>query len=173
MITQPQPDEFAPFYAGYVHRAIDGDILEKLEHLKESTYLFFTGIPADKANYSYAPYKWSVKQVLNHMIDTERVFAYRVLCFLRRDENLLPGFDENAYADTAAVNNRSLQDLANEFKAVREANLFLYRSVSHEKSLFVGMASGKPVSVRALLYIIAGHELHHIAILKERYLKLQ
>lgn len=170
MITQPQPDEFAPFYAGYVARADEGDILQTLTQLKESTYSYFTAIAAEKENYAYAPGKWTIKQVLNHMIDTERVFAFRLLCFARQDSNAMPGFDENAYAACADVSTRSLKDLATEFKALREANLYLYRSVSPQQSLYIGIASGKAISVRALLYIIAGHELHHLSILKERYL---
>ena len=170
MITQPQPDEFAPFYAGYVARAAEGDILQTLTQLKESTYKFFASIPADKEDYAYASGKWTIKQVLNNMIDTERVFAFRLLCFARKDENAMPGFDENAYAENVNVSDRTLNDLANEFKALREANLYLYRSITPAQSLYKGVASGKSVSVRALLYIIAGHELHHLAILNDRYL---
>ena len=170
MIGLPQPDEFAPFYAGYVSRAAEGDILQTLTQLKESTYKFFTLIPAGKEDYAYAPGKWTIKQVVNHMIDTERVFAFRLLCFARKDENAMPGFDENAYADNVDVSGRTLNDLATEFKILRETNLYLYRSITPAQSLYKGVASGKNVSVRALLYIIAGHELHHLAILKERYL---
>jgi uncharacterized damage-inducible protein DinB len=170
MITQPQPDEFAPFYAGYVARAAEGDILQTLTQLKDSTYSYFTAIAAEKENYAYAPGKWTIKKVLNHMIDTERVFAFRLLCFARQDVNAMPGFDENAYANCADVNARSLSDLANEFKTLREANLYLYRCITPQQSINKGLASGNVVSVRALLYIIAGHELHHLAILKERYL---
>ena len=171
MITQPQPYEFAPFYAGYVARAAQqGDILETLTQLKESTYNFFGAVAVDKENYAYAPGKWTVKQVLNHMIDTERIFAFRLLCFARQDTNAMPGFDENAYAECADVSARSLSNLAAEFKALRDANLYLYRSITPEQSLQTGIASEKTVSVRALLYLIAGHELHHLAILKDRYL---
>lgn len=170
MISLPQPDEYAPFYAGYVVKASEGDVLQTLTRLKDSTYLFFTGIPTEKENYAYTEGKWTVKQLLNHMIDAERIFAYRILCFLRGDETALPGFDENVYVENTDLSSRSLHDLAAEFKAVREANLFLFSSVTPEQSLFKGIASGKPVSVRALLYITAGHELHHIDILRERYL---
>lgn len=170
MISLPQPDEYAPFYAGYVVKASEGDVLQTLTRLKDSTYLFFTGIPTEKENYAYTEGKWTVKQLLNHMIDAERIFAYRILCFLRGDETALPGFDENVYVENTDLSSRSLHDLAAEFKAVREANLYLFSSVTPEQSLFKGIASGKPVSVRALLYITAGHELHHIDILRERYL---
>lgn len=170
MIGQPQPDEFAPFYAGYVAKAGEGDVLQTLTQLKENTYKFFTSIAAGKEDYAYTPGKWTIKQVLNHMIDTERVFAFRLLCFARKDENAMPGFDENAYAGNADVSDRTLNHLAKEFKTLREANLYLYGSITPAQSLNKGIASGKSVSVRALLYIIAGHELHHLAILKERYL---
>lgn len=170
MISQPEPHEYAPFYAGYVAKALEGDVLQTLTRLKDSTYLFFSSVPPEKENYAYAEGKWTVKQLLNHMIDAERIFAYRILCFLRGDETALPGFDENVYVENTNLNSRKLEDLAAEFKAVRGANLYLFNSVTPAQSLFKGTASGKQVSVRALLYITAGHELHHIDILKERYL---
>lgn len=170
MIAKPQPDEYAPFYANYVTKAGDGDIVETLARLKDSTWQLFNSVGADKQDYAYAEGKWTLKQLLNHMIDAERVFAYRILCFSRYDENALPGFDENTYVENADVSQRTLHDLAAEFKSLREANLYLYKSISTPQSLFKGMASGKPVSVRALLYIAAGHEIHHIHIIKERYL---
>lgn len=171
MITQPNPDEFAPFYAGYINKAAEtGDVLQTLAQLKNSTFEFFATLPDDKADYAYAEGKWTIKQVLSHMIDAERVFAFRVLCFSRSDNTPLPGFDENAYVDQTDLSGRTLYDLTVEFKTLREANLFLFRSVTDEQSLYKGMANGKLVSVRALLYITAGHELHHINIIKERYL---
>lgn len=171
MITQPNPDEFAPFYAGYVNKAAAmGNVLQTLTQLKDSTFEFFTSLPEQKANYAYAEGKWTIKQLLSHMIDAERIFAFRLLCFLRGDVTPLPGFDENEYVEQTDLSGCTLHDLALEFKTLREANLFLYRSVNDERSLYKGTANGKPVSVRALLYITAGHELHHISTIKERYL---
>src|SRR5471030_1009439 len=169
MIKRPQPDEYAEFYAGYINLVGNGPILEILDYLKESTYNFFVRLDPGKAGYAYAEGKWTVKQVLGHMIDAERTFAYRVLCF-SREEIALPGFDQDVYAIKATFDTRSLDDLASEFKTVRESNLYLFRSLSEEQVTQKGIASGNPVSVRALIYITAGHELHHIKILKDRYL---
>ncbi|WP_345954192.1 DinB family protein [Mucilaginibacter sp. PAMB04168] len=171
MIIKPEPGEYAPFYAGYVEKAIaHSDVLQTLTQLKESTYQFFTALPAEKENYAYAAGKWTIKQLLSHMIDAERVFAYRILCFSRQDQNPLPGFDENDYVEKALLHTRTLANLAAEFRALREANLFLFRSVTDKQLLYNGTASGQTVSVRALLYITAGHELHHLDIIKQRYL---
>ncbi len=172
MISKPTADEYAPFYANYVALATstNADILQTLAAFGQSTFLTFSSIAVDRQDYAYAAGKWTIKQLLNHLIDAERIFAYRLLRLLRSDQTPLPGFDENAYADNADLSNHTLSDLANEFKAVREANLFLYNTVTETQSTFTGTASGSQVSVRALLYIIAGHELHHLNILKERYL---
>lgn len=169
MINQPQPDEFAPFYAKYINLVGNEPILSVLEHLKEDTYAFFTGLAADKADYAYAEGKWTIKEVLGHMIDAERTFAYRVLCF-SREETILPGFDQDVYMLKATFKSRSLADLAKEFKTVRESNLFLFRSITDEQQTQKGIASGNPVSVRALMYITAGHEIHHLNVLRERYI---
>jgi uncharacterized damage-inducible protein DinB len=169
MINRPQPNEYPPFAAKYVDLVGNGPILEILDYLKESTYNFFVRMDPGKAAHAYAEGKWTVKQVLGHMIDTERIFAYRALCF-SREEIELPGFDQDVYMVKATFNTRSLEDLANEFKAVRESNLYLFRSFSEDQLTQKGIASGNPVSVRGLVYMAAGHEMHHIKILKERYL---
>lgn len=171
MTAIPNPDEYAPFYANYVGKAaVKGDILKTLEHLKGSTWQFLTALGEEKANFAYAEGKWTMKQLVSHMIDAERVFAYRVLCFSRGDSNALPGFDENDYVERADLSGRTLQDLAKEFRALREANLYLFNSLNDEQLLYTGMASERQVSVRALLYITAGHELHHLDIIKGRYM---
>lgn len=170
-ILPPKAEEYAPFYANYVKLATDkGDVLSTLVVLKDSTFELFMSLPADQGDHAYAPGKWTIKQVLAHLIDVERVFAYRLLCFLRKDTTPLPGFDENNYAENHEVSQRSLGDLAQEFKELRSANLYLYRSVTFEDSLFQGNANGHVMSVRAQLDVIAGHELHHLNILHERYL---
>jgi uncharacterized damage-inducible protein DinB len=171
MIANPQTDEYAPFYANYVSKAIaQGDILQTLERLKDSTWKFLTALGEEKANFTYAEGKWTMKQLLSHMIDAERVFAYRVLCFSRGDQNAMPGFDENDYVEQADLSGSTLRELANEFKTLREANLYLFKSLNEAQLLNLGTASGKQVSVRALLFITAGHELHHLDIMRERYL---
>lgn len=169
MIKRPQEGEFPPFAAGYVALVGDEPVLEILERQQQSTFDFFSAIPAEKAAYAYAEGKWTVRQVLGHMADTERVFAYRALVFSRESREL-PGFDQDLYMQHSNLGDRTLQDLANEFRTIRESSLYLLRSVGDEQSLQKGIASGHPVSVRGLAYLIAGHELHHLKVLKERYL---
>ncbi len=169
MINRPQPDEYPAFAAKYVDLVGYAPILEILEQQQQNSYNFFKGIDPGKGGYSYAEGKWTIKQVLGHMIDTERIFAYRALVFSHESIEL-PGFDQDVYMENATFNSRSLEDLANEFKVVRESSLYLFRSLSDGQQTQKGIASGNPVSVRALAYMTAGHELHHIKILKERYL---
>ena len=169
MINRPQPDEYPAYAAGYVNLVGNGPILEILEYQQQNTYNFFVRMDPDKANYKYADGKWTVKEVLGHIVDTERIFAYRALVF-SREAIELPGFDQDVYVDKATFNSRTLEDIANEFKTLRESSLYLFRSISDEQQTQKGIASGNPVSVRALAYLIAGHEMHHIKILKEKYL---
>jgi uncharacterized damage-inducible protein DinB len=169
MINRPQPDEYSAYAARYVDLVGNGPILEILKDLQQNTYDFFVGLDPDKAAYTYAEGKWTIKQVLGHMADTERVFAYRALAF-SREAIELPGFDQDVYMEKATFNDRSLEDLANEFKTIRESTLYLLRSLTEEQSTQKGVASGNPVSVRALAYMMAGHEMHHIKVLKEKYL---
>jgi len=169
MSNKPKPDEYAAYYSGYINLVGDENILDILENLKETTYSFFTGISQDKADYAYAEGKWTIKELLGHMIDAERTFAYRILAFSRGTAEL-PGFDENAYVENATYNSRFFKDIVAEFRQVRESNLYLFRSLNAQQFMATGIASGYTVSVRALLYIAAGHELHHLNIIKERYL---
>jgi len=169
MIERPQPDEYSAYAARYVDLVGDEPILEILENLQESTYDLLMGISEEKAAYPYADDKWTIKQVVGHMADTERVFAFRALAFSREAVEL-PGFDQDVYMENTTFNFRSLEDIADEFKTVRQSTLYLLSSLTEEQSTQKGIASGNPVSVRGLAYMIAGHELHHIKILKERYL---
>jgi uncharacterized damage-inducible protein DinB len=155
MITNPKPDEYAPFYANYITLTVkQGDILQTLTTLKQSSWQTFNSITAEKQDYAYAEGKWTIKQLLSHMIDAERIFAYRVLRLLRGDQTPLPGFDENAYVSNTNLTNQAFTNLAAEFKTVREANLYLFNAITDEQSLLTGTASNSNISVRALLYII-------------------
>ncbi len=169
MSNQPKPDEFSPFHNNYISKVGDGDIVTILSQLKASTFSFLSTIPVAKADYAYAEGKWTIKEVVGHMIDAERTFAYRILAFSRGQQEL-PGFEENEYVEKSTFNNRTIADLAEEFKLVREANLFLFRSLTPQQLLSTGIANSNIISVRALLYIAAGHEMHHINLIKERYL---
>lgn len=169
MNNRPIPDEHSPFHQNYISKVPDAPITDTLAGLKDSTYTFLSNIPASKADFAYAEGKWTIKEVIGHMIDAERTFAYRALAFSRGQAEL-PGFEENTYVELSNSNSRTLISLADEFKAVREANLYLYRSLTPEQLLLTGLANGSIISVRALLYIAAGHELHHIGLIKDRYL---
>jgi uncharacterized damage-inducible protein DinB len=169
MINKPQADEYVSFHNTYISKVPEGDVLKLLEQLKESTYNLFNSMSEEKAMYAYAEGKWTLKQTLGHMIDTERTFAYRLLCFSRNYVEL-PGFDQDIYVANANFNDRSIQSLASEFRATRESNIYMVAALTDEQLDKRGIASGNNVSVRALVYILAGHELHHLKIIKERYL---
>lgn len=169
MINRPQPDEYSEYAARYVDLVGNGPIIEILEYLQQMDYNFFLRLDPAKASYAYAEGKWTIKQVLGHMCDTERVFAYRALVF-SRESITLPGFDQDVYMENTTFNNRSIESLAKEFNTIRESTLYLLRSLTEEQTERKGIASGSTFSVRAYAYMIAGHEMHHIKILKERYL---
>jgi uncharacterized damage-inducible protein DinB len=169
-LTRPADHEYAPHYAGYIARVPDGDIVAQMERQMEETAAFLGQLGEARGDHRYAPGKWSIKEVIGHLADGERVFAYRALRFARGDQTPLASFDENAWVPQAGCDRRTLADLAAEFRAVRVATLALARSLTDEAAARTGVASGKTVSVRALIYMIAGHELHHLAILRERYL---
>lgn len=169
MITKPQPEEYNPYYSTYISKVPDGDVLQLLTQLKDSSYELFSNLSDEKANYAYAHGKWTIKQVLGHMIDTERTFAYRVLCFSRNPVEL-PGFDQDIYVENSNANARSIQILAAELRATRESNIYMISALTDEQLNCRGIASGNPASVRALVYMLAGHEIHHLGIFKEKYL---
>jgi hypothetical protein len=167
---RPDASEYASFYAGYVAAVPDGDLLAMLERQLEETTALLKGLPESRGNHAYAPGKWSIKVMLGHMADAERVFAYRALRIARGDPTPLASFDENAWAPNSGAASRTLADLIDEFRAVRAATLALLRHLPAEAPLRRGTASDNPVSVRALAWIIAGHERHHLRMLRERYL---
>ncbi|MCC8427281.1 DinB family protein [Mucilaginibacter sp. UR6-11] len=169
MMARPTPGDYAPFYGNYIALVNDGPVLKMLDSLKTSTYKLFCSLTDEQADYAYDKGKWTVKEVAGHLIDAERTFAYRVLAFSRGQAEL-PGFDENIYVERSNFNNRSLPDLAAEFKTTREANLYMLRALTEEQLAATGIANGSKISVNAIIYIMAGHELHHLNILKERYL---
>ncbi|PTQ99561.1 DinB family protein [Mucilaginibacter yixingensis] len=170
MIAKPQPNEYAAFAETYINRAIVfDDVVAALANQQPETVKLFTGLYAAKGNYRYADDKWTLKEVLLHMIDTERVFAYRAMCVARDEQQNLPGFSENDYTANGNADAREMTDLLEEYKAVRAASVWLLRSLTTEQADRIGSANGRPVSVRALAYMMLGHELHHAHILKERY----
>jgi hypothetical protein len=169
-VVRPKENEYAPYYGRYVATVPDGDFLGALERQGRETIAILEGIDEAKSQHRYEPGKWSIREVLGHLSDTERVFTYRALAFARGETAQLPSFDENAWAGTSSAGSRRFADLVAEFQAVRAATLALFRSFTDEEWARSGIASGNPVTVRALAYITAGHERHHLRILRERYL---
>ena len=166
----PRPDEYAPHYAAYINPPKTGDIINELSAQAVTFPKMLRALSVETHNYRYQPDKWTVKEVVAHVIETERIMAYRALRISRDDQTPLAGFEQNSYIAQIDYTNRPMADLVAEFEAVRNSNLYLFRSFNKEQVLRSGIASGFPVSVRALLFIIAGHLFHHRAILEERYL---
>ena len=168
--NQLNSTEYAEFYTPYVQTLDDVNLIEELEISVHRLIKFVQNIPMDKFDYRYEPGKWTIKDILQHLIDTERVFAYRALRFARNDQSELPGFDENLYADEAAGYLRSIQQLLTELAVVRQSTLFLFKNFNEKELMNSGTASGRSMSVRALGFIIIGHQNHHQRIFEERYL---
>ncbi len=167
---RPAPGDFAPFYQKYVDLVEEGDILKILKLTAFETIVLFESINEEVWNYSYAPGKWSAKESVLHMIDVERVMSYRALRIARDDSTELPGFDHDQYVPVSGAGMRSGASIIEEYQAVRNATIQLLKYLPAEAWDRKGLASKNPVSVRALAYIIAGHELHHCKILKNKYL---
>ena len=166
-----QPEEFAGFYATYINQvSSEYTLIEELEISVHRFIKFVQNIPLDKFDYRYAEGKWTIKDIIQHLIDAERIFAYRALRFARNDKNKLPGFEENDYVDEANATKRSIQDLLTELAVVRQATLSLFKSFSNEELLRIGIASNNQMSVRALGFTIIGHQNHHQRVFEERYL---
>jgi len=167
--TRPAPGDYAPYAEQYVVLVAGDDIVEALATQLKQTVTLFSGRSERDGNFRYAPDKWSVKDVLGHVADAERVFAYRALRIARGDQTPLAGFEQDDYVRGARFSGRKLADVAEEYADVRQASLALFRSLDEEAWLRRGVASNNPVTVLALAYLIAGHELHHRKILDERY----
>ncbi|MFY9743067.1 MAG: DinB family protein [Candidatus Sulfotelmatobacter sp.] len=168
-IARPEPSEYAPHYERYIALVDGEDILSVLEQQRRQTMLLLSGRNEDDGNIRYAPDKWSAKEVLGHLCDTERIFAYRALRISRGDGTPLPGFEQDDYVRNGPFANSTLSSLVEEFIAVRRATLSLLRNLDEAAWMRRGVASNNQVTVRALAYMIAGHELHHRRILEEKY----
>ena len=162
--------EYHPYYELYLSKCPFNDILSGLQQSKDQFETFLKSIPAEKQLYKYASDKWTIKEVLVHIIDTERIFAYRALRIARRDVTALPGFDQDEYVLNSDANSRNFEDLISEFVSVRLSTVSLFNSFSEEDLLQKGIASNSHISVRALGYILIGHQNHHQEIIEKRYL---
>ena len=169
--SQLKTDEYAAYYGTYIDTVTEEyNLVEELEISVHRMVKFVQNIPMDKFDYCYAEGKWTIKDILLHLIDAERIFAYRALRFARKDDTPLASFDENTYVEEAHANSRSIQDLLSEMLVVRQATLALFKSFSEEQLLRKGIASNNVMSVRALGFTIIGHQNHHQRVFQERYL---
>lgn len=169
MIARPDPSEYAAFYHTYVGAVPEGDVLETLRRSGDETQALLAAVGEEGAGHRYAPGKWSVRQVAGHLADTERIMSYRALRGARGDRTPLASFDENDYAEAGGFDRRSRASLAAELAHVRAATLDLFGNLDDEALVRRTVANGAEVSVRALAWIVAGHEMHHRRILRERY----
>jgi len=170
VITKPSPEEYAPYYQKYIDLVKEEDILKVLSEQKAELALFFNGISNEKGNFRYAPDKWSIKEIFGHLLEGERVFAFRALFFARQPNVQLPGYDHDVWVKAGNFDNFTLEDLLREFEIVRKANLLLFRRLSQQDWMNSGIANNYNISVRSIAYVMAGHVNHHINVIKERYL---
>lgn len=166
----PAPSEYPAYYKSYVEAAQTEDLLAGLEASRDYIASFMQELSEEKLNYRYQPGKWSIKEVLVHLIDSERIFTYRALRFARQDKTELPGFEQDDYIVPSKAKDRALSSILAEYAAVRQATIELFKSFDEEMINQTGTANKNPVTVRALGYITLGHEIHHLNIIKQRYL---
>lgn len=168
-VAPPEIDEFNSYYERYVSLVKGGDILTALANQIAGTVKLLNEISGEKADFQYAPGKWTVKELVGHMIDTERIFAYRALRIARGDRTPIEGYEQDDYVENGEFGNYNLADLAEEFALVRKSNISMFCNLPEAAWTRRGTANDKEISVRALAYIVAGHEIYHVNILKERY----
>jgi uncharacterized damage-inducible protein DinB len=163
--------EYAPYFEQYIKLVYseDSSILESLKSAQKEFESLLRNVPKEKHGFSYAEGKWTLKEVIQHVIDTERIFCYRALCFARNDKTSLPGYDQDIFVENDNANDRNYYDLLEEMEVLRKSTIQLYKSFSKEALLRTGVASKEKMSVRALGYLFSGHQIHHLNVVKERY----
>ncbi len=169
-ISKPKVEDYPPFFGKYIDTITDDDLLLTLEQNGIAFRELIAGLTEEKMNYRYAAGKWTIKEMLLHIIDTERIMCYRALRFARKDNTNLSSFEENDFATNSFANSRSTASLLMEFDSVRKATLQLFKNFDESVLDCKGTANNKMISVRALGYTIAGHQMHHVSVLQERYL---
>lgn len=169
-MARPQQGEYGAFYQTYIDKTKSDSVKSLIENNSSALAHFVMNLPESKADHAYAEGKWTIKDLLQHMIDTERIMVYRALTIARNDKFNLPGFDESNYAIAAKASTRTLQSLKEEFAAVRKSTDLFLLSLSEEQLQQKGIANNNPITVNSLVYIIYGHALHHMQIIEERYL---
>jgi DinB superfamily len=169
-MRRPEKNEYAPYYEGYISGLKGDDPLRSLENQFQEIQSLLSSISEEEANYAYSEDKWNVKEVLGHIVDTERIMSYRALCISRKEKQSLPGFEQDDYVKESNFKDRSMTNLLEDYRAVRKCTISLFKNFTEEMYNQEGVANDKNITVLALLYIIAGHELHHLKILKEKYI---
>jgi hypothetical protein len=169
-MNRPETNEFDPYYNIYISLIDGNDVLPILDAQPAEIRKMFSGVPEEKGTFAYAEGKWTIKELLSHLIDGERMFAYRTLRVSRGDETPIEGFEQDGYIENSNANNRSFAELLDEFDLQRRSNMLMFNNLSDEAAKRIGTANEKEISTRALIYTMAGHVVHHINILKERYL---
>ncbi len=168
-MTRPTAEEYAPGHAGYVALVEEEDILSAMERQSSEMQKFLASLDETKSAYRYAEGKWSVKEVIGHITDAERIISYRALAIARGESQPLPGFDENAYVENAGFDDWKVGDLAEQYALVRRANIVFFQNLPAEAWQRRGTANNAPASVHGMAYVIVGHERHHLQVLHERY----
>jgi hypothetical protein len=171
-MNRPHENEYAqsPYTSRYVNLVAGEDVIGQLRKGMNEVSILFSSLTPQQLNYRYAPGKWSLLELLRHMIDTERVMSYRALCIARGEKQPLPGFDESLYAQYAADAIESFAELLKEYQLLREANILLFSSLNEKALSQMGNANGKNITARAVLFVLAGHEHHHLQVIREKYL---
>lgn len=162
--------EHPRWYDGYMELVPEGEIFDLLDKNMKEILELYKSFSEEKSLYRYAEGKWSIKELLGHIIDTERVFAYRILRFSRGDKTDIPQYDHDMYVERGDFDKVPLKNLIREYRTLKVANRLLFESLTDEQLMYTGTADGKSFTVRSMMYIIVGHELHHMSVLKERYL---
>lgn len=170
MTRRPESTDYAPDYGKYIMLVPDGDLTATLSHQLDATLALLSPLPEERAGFAYAPGKWSIKEVVGHLMDGERIFGYRALRIGRNDKTPLPGFEQDDYVASANFNERTLSSLLEEFAVVRQASVQLFKNFAEREWQRRGTANGQEITPLSLGYIVAGHELHHVDVLRTRYL---
>lgn len=169
-MNRPNETEYAPYYQNYVDQVTENDALAVLRGELDDLDVLLDRVPADKETYAYAEGKWTIREVVGHLIDGERVFGYRAFCIARGEKQNLPGFEQDDYLQTAPYNNIELESLLSELRLVRLSNIAMFRTLDEASWSRVGVANNNEITVRALAFIMAGHVRHHMEVLREKYL---
>lgn len=162
--------QYDEYYKPYIDQAPNLEIVEALEYSFKETYAYLDNVPKDKVTYKYAPGKWSLKEIVQHLIDTERIFVYRALRISRNDMSPIQGYDHDAYVEESLADHKEFSNLLEEYRLLRQSSILFFKQLNQEQLNRIGLANGKPFSPLAIGYVICGHEKHHVKVFKERYM---